>query len=164
MKDGEASRLAEFALAVRGSTLKRLRSVPAGYENWRPTESSLSIAEIAQHLIDTDQWLFDKLEDLGLPRIRATVGSTAIETRQEFEFLLDRLDHLGADRSRLLSELTDSELDKSIPDDRFGGPVSVWWVIVRGNLDHEAHHRGQLATYLRVIPSRATPEGTSETD
>ena len=38
-----------------------------------------------------------------------------------------------------------------MPDDRFGGDVSLWWVVVRGNLDHEAHHRGQLATLLRII-------------
>ena len=31
-----------------------------------------------------------------------------------------------------------------------GQEVSVWWIIVRGNLDHEIHHRGQLS-YLRAI-------------
>jgi uncharacterized damage-inducible protein DinB len=143
--------------------MKRLRSVPPGYENWRPTTESLSIAEIAQHLIDADQWLFDKLADPSLSGITAVAGSVAIETRQEFEFLLDRLDQLGSERASLLSELSPSELDKSVQDDRFGGPVSVWWVIVRGNLDHEAHHRGQLATYLRTIRSRTPPEGGSDT-
>ena len=32
-----------------------------------------------------------------------------------------------------------------------GKEVSVWWIIVRGNLDHEIHHRGQLSSYLRAI-------------
>jgi uncharacterized damage-inducible protein DinB len=38
-------------------------------------------------------------------------------------------------------------------DDRFGCQVSVWWVIVRGNLEHEAQHRGQVASYLRILGS-----------
>jgi uncharacterized damage-inducible protein DinB len=56
----------------------------------------------------------------------------------------------GEQRARLLLTLTDSFLDSPMSDDRFG-EVTVWWVIVRGNLDHEAHHRGQLALYLRII-------------
>ena len=34
-----------------------------------------------------------------------------------------------------------------------GQEVSVWWIIVRGNLDldHEIHHRGQLSSYPRAI-------------
>ena len=34
-----------------------------------------------------------------------------------------------------------------------GKEVSVWWIIVRGNLDldHEIHHRGQLSSYPRAI-------------
>ena len=27
----------------------------------------------------------------------------------------------------------------------------MWWIIVRGNLDHETHHRGQIAAYLRML-------------
>jgi uncharacterized damage-inducible protein DinB len=162
MKDSESSRLADFAMAIRGSTMKRLRSVPPGHENWRPTADSLSIADIAQHLIDADQWLFAKLADPSLPSIKAVAGSAVIASRSEFEFLLDRLEQLGSERARLLSELSASELEQAIQDDRFGGPVSVWWVIVRGNLDHEAHHRGQLATYIRIIRTGTAPEGSSD--
>jgi uncharacterized damage-inducible protein DinB len=69
--------------------------------------------------------------------------------------LLGELERLGEERAEWLSQLTDGELDEAIPDDPFGGMVAIWWVIVRGNLDHEAHHRGQVAAYLRVIASQA---------
>ena len=29
-----------------------------------------------------------------------------------------------------------------------------WWLILRANLDHEIHHRGALAVYLRVLNER----------
>jgi uncharacterized damage-inducible protein DinB len=35
-------------------------------------------------------------------------------------------------------------------DSRFG-EVTVWWVIVRGNLDHEIHHRGFIGAYLKML-------------
>ncbi|MEE8139242.1 MAG: DinB family protein [Thermoanaerobaculia bacterium] len=62
--------------------------------------------------------------------------------------------HSSRERRRwaeMIAEMTDRELEKRLPDQRFGGEVSVWWVIVWGNLDHETHHRGQIATYLRAL-------------
>jgi len=43
------------------------------------------------------------------------------------------------------------DFSQSVSDSRFNGYVSVLWIVLRGNLDHEVHHRGQLASYLRVL-------------
>ncbi len=43
------------------------------------------------------------------------------------------------------------ELAREVFDGRFGGRVRVWWIVVRGNLDHEAHHRGQIAAGLASL-------------
>ena len=48
----EGRRLAEFSRAVRESTLKRLRLVPDGFENWRISPQAMSFADVAKHLID----------------------------------------------------------------------------------------------------------------
>lgn len=40
-------------------------------------------------------------------------------------------------------------------DQRFGGEVSVWWIVMRGNLEHESHHRGQVAAYVRALEDGA---------
>jgi uncharacterized damage-inducible protein DinB len=147
----EAHRLAAWARAVRQSTLKRLRQVPEGRENWRPAAAALSFADIAQHLVDADDWLFAKLADPDIPRMRAVAGSAVVASRAEFEGLLGRLTITGDCRTLTLARMTDEQLARAMPDDRFGGEVTTWWVIVRGNLDHEAHHRGQLAVYLRLV-------------
>ena len=52
--------LIDFCKAVRDSTLKRLKVVPEGYENWRISKNSLSFAEIAKHLIESDDWTIKK--------------------------------------------------------------------------------------------------------
>jgi uncharacterized damage-inducible protein DinB len=150
----EGQRLAEFSRAVRQSTLKRLLQIPHGKENWHPPSGGMNFAEIAHHIVEADSWLFRKLEDPTLLKMAEKAGEVAAVTPEEFQELVIKLRQSGEQRAELLSTLTDSALDSPIFDDRFGD-VTVWWVIVRGNLDHEAHHRGQLAVYLRLIQGSA---------
>ena len=147
----EGQRLSAFARAVRGSTLKRLRLVPPGQENWRITPEAMSFADHAGHLIDTDEWLFKKLAVKTLDPILGEAGSVTVADRAEYEALLDALTRSGERRCALLESLTTEQFDETIYDARFDGAVSVWWIIVRGNLDHEIHHRGQIVAYLRAL-------------
>lgn len=148
---GDGQRLAELSEAVRESTLKRLRVVPEGLENWRPVPSAMSFADLAHHIAEADRWLFRKLESPELPPMRGAAGACVVADRAQFLALIEELVDLGRRRSALLRGLDAAALDRRLPDARFGGEVSVWWIVVRGNLDHEAHHRGQLATYLRQV-------------
>jgi uncharacterized damage-inducible protein DinB len=150
MNQSEGQRLAEFSRAVRHSTLKRLLQVPHGKENWHPSSGGMTFADIAHHIAKADSWLFRKLKDRTLSKMAGKAGEAAGVTPEEFQELVTKLRQSGEQRATVLSNLTDSVLDSPIFDDRFGD-VTVWWVIVRGNLDHEAHHRGQLAVYLRII-------------
>jgi uncharacterized damage-inducible protein DinB len=147
----EGERLAELSRAIRESSLKRLRRVPAGRENWRPSAGALSISEIARHLLAADEWLFAKLGEPTLRGMVARVGDGGDIDRDGYLGALAALAASGERRARLVAGLDDEALDAPIEDDRFGGTVTVWWVVVRGNLDHEAHHRGQLAAYLRAL-------------
>jgi uncharacterized damage-inducible protein DinB len=142
-------RLADFAEAVRESSLKRLRRVPPGKENWRVALDAMSFADTARHLINADEWLFRQLEK-SIPAIKGEAGLENIKSRDEYDALLGELEKTGGQRASLLRGLTDDRFSELIFDERFG-EVTVWWVIVRGNLDHEIHHRGQIAAYLRVV-------------
>ena len=151
--------LAEYAAAVRDSSLKRLRRVPAEYENWRPSKRALSFADLAHHLVAADEWLFAKLDDPTLRGMVAEAGEAGQVSRAEFLALLERLERSGVRRAEILSNLDAANLERKTPDDRFGGEVTVWWLAVRGNLDHEAHHRGQIATYLRILTDQGVACG-----
>ncbi len=147
----EPFKIIEFARAVRESTLKRLRKVPPGFENWSISKNSLSFADIAKHLIDCDNWLFQKLKNNSLESIRAIPNSVIVNSRQEYLDLLQNLSQTGRERENLIERIENEDWNRQIYDDRFNGEVSVWWLIMRGNLDHEIHHRGQIASYFRVI-------------
>ena len=143
--------LIKFSRAVRHSTLKRLRKIPKGYENWKPTAYVLTIAEITKHLIDCDYWLFEKMTNESLKSTVPETNSFLINKREEFENLLEELKETQVKREQLIRMLTEEKLFHKIFDDRFNDKVTVWWIIVRGNLDHEIHHRGQIALYLKLI-------------
>ena len=151
MNSLEAQRLAAFARAVRESTLERLRRVPPGQETWRFAPGAMSFADLAQHLVDTDEWFFKKIKVKTLDPILGVAGSVTVANRAEYQALIDALVRTGEQRTNLLESLADDQLDEQIFDARFGGEVSFWWILVRGNLDHEIHHRGQIASYLRAV-------------
>ena len=155
-RESEAVRLAALSKAIRESTLKRLRSVPGEAVGWRPSPGALSFFELAHHLVRADEWLFAKLADPALPGMVARVGEAGEPSAAAFDALLARLEMLGERRAARLGALKDAELEGPIEDDRFGGEVALWWTIVRGNLEHEAHHRGQLAAYLRIVNDAQT--------
>ena len=146
-----SSQLAEFSNAVRTSTIERLQLIPVGKENWRFSPGAMSPADIAYHLIETDEWLFKKIELKNLKSILGNSGTVEIQIRNDYLKLIEELINSGKKRSGLILSLDDKGLQEKIYDDRFAKEVSVWWIIVRGNLDHEIHHRGQLSAYLRAI-------------
>ncbi len=125
--------------------------MPEGLENWRPVPLAMSFADLTHHIAEADRWLFKKLESPELLPMLGEAGEGAVADRAQFLALVQDLADLGRRRSALLRGLDAAALDRRLPDARFGGEVSVWWIVVRGNLDHEAHHRGQLASYLRQI-------------
>lgn len=147
----EGKRLAAFSQAVRGSTIKRLESVPQGAENWRISPDTMSLADLARHLIDADEWLFKMLETKNEPPMRGKAGLVGIEHRDEYQRLIEELERTGRRRREVFQELGEEDLRERYEDARFGGAVTGWWVIVRGNLDHEIHHRGQISAYLKMV-------------
>lgn len=147
----EGRRLLEFSAAVRESTLKRLRLVPGGSENWRVDPEGMSFADIAQHLCDADHWLFEKHRLKDLDPIIGRSGCVNIAIRREYDMLIGQLQDSGRKRALFLEILSEEQLAEKIYDSRFGGEVSLWWIIMRGNLDHEIHHRGQIAAMLRML-------------
>jgi uncharacterized damage-inducible protein DinB len=147
----EVERLAQFSDAVRGSTLKRLRAVRDDRINWRPVADALSFTDIARHLLRCDRYLIDRLNGLSVPPILVADVNIVPVRPIEYRALVDELRQSGEQRSHLIAGLSESSLDKTVRDERFDGEISFWWLIVRGCLDHEVHHRGQLAAYLRIL-------------
>jgi len=109
----------------------------------------MSFAEHAVHLIDCDNYLFDKMDGMTVSPVSGPPGMFEVSSRSEYESLQATPEQTGRKRAELLESLSENDFSRPVNDRRFNGEVSFWWLIVRGNLDHEIHHRGQIAAYLR---------------
>jgi uncharacterized damage-inducible protein DinB len=143
--------LQQFSIAVRESTIKRLVKVPEGYENWKISKGALSFAQLAQHLIDLDYWTLKKIKNPSIKSIETQNVENLVCTRGEYNNLIAKLKESLEVKLKFIETLSEEKLETKIYDDRYGEEVSVAWILLRGNLDHEIHHRGQIAAYLRAL-------------
>jgi len=146
--------LIEFCRSVRESTIKRLEIVPEGYENWKVSYGALSFAEIANHLIDCDNWLFEKIKNPNIKSIQTETSIIKYCDRDLYKKLINNLKELREIKVDFINSFDEDKLNTKIFDDRFNSEVSIAWVILRGNIDHEIHHRGQISAYLRVLKDK----------
>ena len=147
--------LIDFCKAVRESTLKRIKSVPQGFENWQISKNALSFAEIVKHLIEIDEWTIRKINEPAIKSILPDKSSIENCSREQFDALILELDKSLERKINFIGSLDNKKMQMKIYDDRFNTDVSVEWIILRGNLDHEIHHRGQIAAYLRVLKDKS---------
>lgn len=146
--------LIDFCKAVRESTLKRFKAVPEGYENWRISKNALSFAEIAKHLIESDDWTVKKINDPAIKSILPEKGSIENCSIEKFKALILTLELSLERKINFINSLDREKMESKIYDDRFNEEVSIEWIILRGNIDHEIHHRGQIAVYLRMLKDK----------
>jgi uncharacterized damage-inducible protein DinB len=147
----ETELLIDLCKAVRDSTIKRLKIVPEGYENWKISPGALSFAETAKHIIDLDNWLFEKIKNPDTKSIETETADIEYCSRSQYEDLIINLKEILEKKVDLINTLNEYKLKSKIYDDAYNSEVSLAWLILRRNIDHEIHHRGQIATYLRVL-------------
>ncbi len=148
----EQTRMAAFADGVRNSTLKRLKRVPEGSENWAITAGAMSFADLAHHIIQCDKALLKVFETKHIGKNVGETGQMRVKDREEFNALVQELHDLRRIRSEFIEDFTDADFDVLIDADRIRGVERIpAGLLILETLDHEVHHRGQLAVYLRVL-------------
>jgi len=147
--------IVRLAQVVRENTLKLLRDVPIGSENWRVDPEAMSFADTAQHLLDADSAHFEALRtSVFSPRL-GYARLLTVADRREFDAVIEQLRESGQRRVAMMEELGDQNL--YAPISAPWGTITTWWLIARVGLDHEANHRGQIAAYLRALRSKIGP-------
>jgi hypothetical protein len=134
--------------------LKRFRCVAPGDEAWRAGPELLSFVDVLKHLGDADEWLLDRLRGGDAAHTEVRPGDAS---PQEWPAQFDRFVELGRQRTVLIRSLTPARLAQPIVDPEVLGPTTVRFLILRGGLDHEIHHRGALQLMLRLRYHRVEP-------
>jgi len=146
-RPSSAQRLALFSETVRESTWKRVRQVRAGDEEWRPSSDALSFVDIVKHLVDADVWILNYLAGSSGPRAVIAPGDARA---RDWASLTADLARLGRERAQKILQMSEDQLAAEVDEPQVLGRTNYWWLIVRGSLDHEIHHRGAFQLSLRI--------------
>ena len=130
------------------ATRKVIAAVPQGNRDYRPDAKSRTAWEIATHIVQSDIWFADCILNAefawtGDPANPPEFTDPAAVAKYHEKHLAAKLAQVRA--------MTDAQLLKEA--DFFGtkGPV-VSFLVAFNN--HQIHHRGQLAAYLRASGSK----------
>ena len=152
MNHVDLERLATFSDSVRDSTLKRLNRVPHGRENDTVLEGMMSPADIAAHLIDSDQSLFGLVATKFSAGKVGVAGQLVVSDTDEYSEQIETLVSLRQIRREFILSQDDASLTELIPFEWLSGrgEMDLASMIYRV-LDHETHHRGALVVSLRHL-------------
>ena len=155
MKKNDFQRLADYSEKVRNSTLKRLINIPAGKENFKVSDISMTVADIAHHLILCDKAYLALLRTRRLEKNLGKNNNIKINSRDEYDVLIKKLEELKIKRRDFILSLNNENINTKIEVDSLEGigEEDLGSLLYR-MLDHETHHRGTLAAYLNIINSK----------
>lgn len=133
------------------TTRRILERLPGEHMTWRPHEKSMTLGELATHLINLLNW---QIAILQYPEFDL---STVPQRRESLEKRSDILDEFDANVAKLKTLL--AECDKKT--------LGEEWTLRHGEqiicrepraialrtfgLNHMVHHRAQLGVYLRLL-------------
>jgi uncharacterized damage-inducible protein DinB len=159
----EAQSVSEFIKywrGFRGRTRKTLGTFPEDAGPWRPGQGAFCVADLTRHLGRAERDFF-VARVCGVPA-RVALGPEAALGRGEGTELtaaLAELDALHEESCSMLADLEKRQGPEALlrrVTTPVGAEISAW-KLLRAMCEHEAHHRGQLALYLRLLGLHPPP-------
>jgi uncharacterized damage-inducible protein DinB len=138
----------------RQRTRRTLAAFPIDAGPWRPADGVFCVADLARHLGRSERDFF-VARICGVPS-RVALGPEAALGREASRALagaLAELDGLHEESCAMLVDLEAREGSGALlrrVTTPVGAEITAWkWL--RAMCEHEAHHRGQLTLYLRLL-------------
>ncbi|MGD9905373.1 MAG: DinB family protein [Vicinamibacterales bacterium] len=136
---------------ARGRTSRLAARIPENALEWAPTPQAFTSADLVRHLAAAERYLFVEIA-LGRPsRYPGHDRSLAYGK----EGVLAYLELMHEQSMTLLQGLDDEALERRVTAPT-GAALPTWrWLQLL--VEHEAHHRGQLALMLRQLGVESPP-------
>src|SRR5438105_4327129 len=129
---------------IRRRTIQFIRTVPADRLDWAPLPGEFTCGDLVRHLA-AGEAMFVGVVVEGRWRYP---GHTAA-TGESLDELLARLERGHASAMDRLRALPDAVLIEPRPT--LNGPPAKAWRLLMAMVEHEIHHRSQLAMYLTLL-------------
>jgi uncharacterized damage-inducible protein DinB len=137
-------------------TRRALAAVPDAAWNWKPHPVSRSAGDLAWHVATGFHWFVaDALKLKVAPKPATAPGNSSA--------LVEAFDAMSRDCLDALKSKDDAWIRQSA--DFFGTPTTNGGILGT-QVIHEAHHRGQLSTYIRInggkVPAICGPSADAQ--
>ena len=141
---------------ARRGVIAELRSVPPGQVDFRPEPGARSIAELAQHVVDTALMWCGELADpdgdftrKNFPAFMKAYGTPASKRPRDRSGLVRLLRSTHTAGARRLRQVGEVGMLQTIR--RFDGESGTRLAWLQHGIAHEEYHRGQLALCVRLL-------------
>jgi uncharacterized damage-inducible protein DinB len=141
----------EYLSRIHQRTDRVVRCIPPEQLEWTYREGKFTLGDVVRHIATIERFMFVETV-CGRPSRYAGCGR---ELADGYQQTLDYVNHLRAESMKILSSLSDADLQRkcATPD---GAKMAVWkWL--RAMVEHEIHHRGQLYMYLSLLSVPTPP-------
>lgn len=135
---------ADYFASVRRRTLTYVQALPSDQLDWTPREGEFSCGDILRHLVAAEA-MFVGVVATG----RWHYQGHDAQAEDTLAGLIARLEHGHTRALATLRALSDAALQEQRPS--LDGPSLRAWRWLLALVEHEIHHRSQLAMYLTLL-------------
>ncbi len=132
------------------NTRKMLARVPEEHLGWKPHEKSMTLGRISMHISELPIWIIRAIESENFDFSKHLYQPRVPANKQE---ILDVFEERLEQTLRALEPLTAEQL--LVPWKLLRGEHTIYElpraVVIRLQLNHIIHHRGQLSVFLRLL-------------
>lgn len=130
---------------VRQRTHRYIKAIPVDQVEWAPNENEFSCGDLVRHITSAERMFVGVVVE-GRWNY---AGHEHCAQQDSLDTLITELEATHKEMMQLLSTLNDEELMQKRPALK-GRPVKAWRLLM-AMVEHEIHHRSQLADYLSMM-------------
>jgi uncharacterized damage-inducible protein DinB len=134
----------DYFASIRRRTLTYVGAIPAERLSWSPRAGEFTCGEIVRHLAAAEQMFVGAVVEG-----RWCYAGHRHDPQQDRDALIAELEAGHAAALERLRTLDDAALAQPRPT--LNGPSSKAWRLLMALVEHEIHHRSQLALYLALM-------------
>lgn len=130
---------------IRRRTLTFAQVIPADQISWSPRENEFTFGDILRHLAAVEKITIHAVVN---KQWEAYPGHAKV-LAHELNEIIEHLETTHSEAMNMLQTLPDSELQQ--PRIALAGRPLKAWRLLMSIIEHEIHHRSQLASYLAML-------------
>jgi uncharacterized damage-inducible protein DinB len=139
--------------AVRAKTRNLFPKIPADKMTWAPDPKALTLGQLIRHLRLAEAGMLDVVRKGSWWYLEERIGAVLtsyVGPATDKDAEIKQFEEAHAATLAFLGEAPEEVLQREYRSERLNRAMKGWALIL-GMAEHEAHHRGQMATYLRLL-------------